>query len=114
MGLRKKLFALFFLSGFCGLLYQVIWVRLAFSHFGVITPVLSVIVSVFMLGLSVGSWAAGQWISPITSRFKISAAYLYALCRIFDRHRRLRRALAFCARRRHASAERRNEFAVLS
>jgi spermidine synthase len=79
MKLRQKLFALFFLSGFCGLLYQVVWVRLAFSHFGVITPVLSVIVSVFMLGLAVGSWAAGRWISSLTSRFKISAAYIYAL-----------------------------------
>ncbi len=79
MNLRKKLFALFFLSGFCGLLYQVVWVRLAFSHFGVITPVLSVIVSVFMLGLSVGSWAAGRWIAPLTARLKISAAYVYAL-----------------------------------
>jgi spermidine synthase len=79
MNLRKKLFGLFFLSGFCGLLYQVVWVRLAFSHFGVITPVLSVIVSVFMLGLSVGSWAAGKWVAPLTARLKISAAYLYAL-----------------------------------
>jgi len=79
MSLRKKLFGLFFLSGFCGLLYQVVWVRLAFSHFGVITPVLSVIVSVFMLGLSVGSWAAGKWIAPLTARLKISAAYVYAL-----------------------------------
>jgi predicted membrane-bound spermidine synthase len=83
MRLHKKLFALFFLSGFCGLLYQVVWVRLAFAHFGVITPVLSVIVSVFMLGLSVGSWAAGKWVSPLTSRFKISAAYLYALSEFF-------------------------------
>ena len=66
MTLRQKLFGLFFVSGFCGLLYQVVWVRLAFAHFGVITPVLSVIVSVFMLGLSIGSWAAGKWIAPLT------------------------------------------------
>src|ERR1700719_1009558 len=79
MAPRKIIFALFLLSGFCGLLYQVVWVRLAFSHFGVITPVLSVIVSVFMLGLAIGSWAAGRWISSITSRLKISAAYVYAL-----------------------------------
>lgn len=78
MNLRNKLFGLFFLSGFCGLLYQVVWVRLAFAHFGVITPVLSVIVSVFMLGLSVGSWAAGRWVNGLTSRLHVSAAYLYA------------------------------------
>src|SRR5438477_11947052 len=79
---RKTLFALFFCSGFCGLLYQVVWVRLAFSHFGVITPVLSVIVSVFMLGLALGCLSAGKWILPLTTRFKMSAAHFYALCEL--------------------------------
>ncbi len=32
---------LFFVSGFSGLIYQVVWVRLAFASFGIITPVLS-------------------------------------------------------------------------
>lgn len=45
----------FFASGFCSLLYQIIWTRLAFAAFGIITPVLSVVVSVFMLGLGIGS-----------------------------------------------------------
>ena len=45
-------------SGFCGLLYQVVWLRLAFAAFGVITPVLSIVLSVFMFGLSLGSWRA--------------------------------------------------------
>jgi spermidine synthase len=74
--LRKTVFGLFFLSGFCGLLYQVIWIRQAFSHFGIIMPVLSVVVSVFMLGLSVGSWAGGVWIARAKRRF--SALYAYA------------------------------------
>ena len=72
--LRKTIFALFFLSGFCGLLYQVVWVRLAFAHFGIITPVLSVVVSVFMLGLSLGSWLGGKWISrprPVFRRLRL-------------------------------------------
>jgi len=75
---RKIIFVLFFLSGFCGLLYQVIWMRLAFAHFGIITPVLSVVVSVFMLGLSLGSWLGGAWISSAYGR-RGSAAYAYAL-----------------------------------
>ena len=53
--LVKIPFLLFFISGFCGLLYQVVWLRLAFRSFGVITPVLSVVISVFMLGLALGS-----------------------------------------------------------
>jgi spermidine synthase len=78
MNLRRGVFLLFLVSGFCGLLYQVIWVRLAMMHFGVITPVLSVVVSVFMLGLAVGSWAAGRWVGPLTKKLKRSAIGLYA------------------------------------
>jgi spermidine synthase len=52
-------FLFFFISGFCGLLYQVTWLRLAFHSFGVITPVISLVVSVFMLGLALGSWLGG-------------------------------------------------------
>jgi predicted membrane-bound spermidine synthase len=57
---RRLLFILFFLSGFSGLVYQVVWVRMAFASFGIIIPVLSVVVSVFMLGLALGAWAGGQ------------------------------------------------------
>jgi spermidine synthase len=77
MPLRHRVSLLFFLSGFCGLLYQVIWVRLAFIHFGVITPVLSVVVSVFMLGLAIGSWAAGRWTASWTKALRTSAITLY-------------------------------------
>ncbi len=50
----------FFVSGFCGLLYQVVWLRLAFARFGINTPVLSVVISVFMAGLALGSWLGGR------------------------------------------------------
>ncbi len=70
---------LFFLSGFCSLVYQVVWVRLAFSHFGIITPVLSVVLSTFMLGLALGSWGAGDSIHTWCRRTRISAIYFYAL-----------------------------------
>jgi spermidine synthase len=69
------LFLLFFCSGFCGLLYQVVWVRLAFAHFGVITPVLSCVLSVFMLGLGIGSLLGGRLAQRAGTGF--SSAYLY-------------------------------------
>ena len=72
------IFLLFLISGFCGLLYQVVWIRMAYASFGVITPVLSVVVSVFMLGLSLGSWAGGKWIAIFRERFKLSAIIFYA------------------------------------
>jgi predicted membrane-bound spermidine synthase len=75
---RAVLFALFFLSGFCSLLYQVVWVRLAFAQFGVITPVLSVLLSVFMLGLGLGSVFGGIWGERLSHRLNISPAYFYS------------------------------------
>jgi spermidine synthase len=71
-------FALFFCSGFCSLLYQVVWVRLAFAHFGIITPVLSVVISVFMLGLGIGSVVAGRGVETWSSRFRVNPVRLYA------------------------------------
>src|SRR5881628_1839416 len=74
---NRFLFLVFFISGFCGLLYQIIWLRMAFAAFGIITPVISVIVSVFMLGLSVGSWLGGRWVGPMAARGGYSAMVYY-------------------------------------
>ena len=76
---RRILFLLFFLSGFCSLVYQVVWTRLAFAAFGIITPVLSVVISIFMLGLSVGSWAGGKYISVLKQRTGWSGARFYGM-----------------------------------
>ncbi len=75
---RRVLFFLFFLSGFCSLAYQVIWTRMAFASFGIITPVLSVVLSVFMLGLAVGSWAGGRFITSLVEKSGLSAVVFYA------------------------------------
>ena len=80
--LKSLLFFLFLLSGFCGLLYQIVWMRMALASFGVITPVLSVIISVFMFGLFVGSWGAGRWIERLTQRTGFSAIHFYAVAEL--------------------------------
>src|SRR5213592_4662153 len=72
----------FFVSGFCGPLYQIVWIRLAFASFGIITPVLSVVISVFMLGLSLGAWAGGKWIESLTQKTGISAMFFYGLAEV--------------------------------
>jgi spermidine synthase len=74
---RRVLFLLFFLSGFSSLIYQVVWTRIAFASFGIIAPVLSVVLSVFMLGLAVGSWAGGQSIAWLVKKTGLSAAAFY-------------------------------------
>jgi spermidine synthase len=80
---RSVLFILFFLSGFSGLVYQVVWTRMAFAAYGILTPVLSVVISVFMLGLALGSWAGGKWIGWLTARTGWSAASFYGLAELF-------------------------------
>src|SRR5262252_1931880 len=79
---KPVLFLMFFCSEFCSLLYQVVWVRMAFAHFGVITPVLSVVLSVFMLGLGLGSLLGGTWIEWWSRRLKISSAYFYGVAEL--------------------------------
>jgi predicted membrane-bound spermidine synthase len=52
-------FGFFVVSGFCGLVYEVVWLRLAMASFGVTTALASIVISMFMAGLGVGSWGAG-------------------------------------------------------
>ena len=56
-------FFFFFLSGFCSVLYELVWLRMSMAQFGVTTAMVSIVLSVFMAGLGVGSWASGQWIA---------------------------------------------------
>jgi predicted membrane-bound spermidine synthase len=52
-------FGFFVVSGFCGLVYEVVWLRLAMASFGVTTALVSIVLSMFMAGLGLGSWGAG-------------------------------------------------------
>jgi spermidine synthase len=52
-------FGFFVVSGFCGLVYEVVWLRLAMASFGVTTALASIVISMFMAGLGLGSWGAG-------------------------------------------------------
>jgi spermidine synthase len=40
--------------------YQVVWLRLGMAAFGVTTPFVSIVLSVFMAGLALGSWGVGR------------------------------------------------------
>jgi len=58
----RRLYALFFVSGFPALLYQVVWQRALFSIYGVNVESVTVVVTAFMLGLGLGSLLGG-WLS---------------------------------------------------
>ena len=72
----------FFFSGFCSLLYEVIWVRLGMASFGVTTPVVSIFLSLFMAGLGLGSWLSGLWMRRIGERGGSVPLRLYALAEL--------------------------------
>ena len=71
-------FVFFFLSGFCSVLYELVWLRLAMAQFGVTTAMVSIVLSVFMAGLGLGSWASGRWLDAQAGR-ELRALRIYAL-----------------------------------
>src|SRR5215470_2622160 len=77
---RRWLFGFFLVSGFCSLVLEVVWLRLAMARFGVTSALVSIVLSTFMGGLALGSWAAGR-VAPRLSR-PPAALRLYALAEV--------------------------------
>jgi spermidine synthase len=69
---------LFFLSGFAAIIYQVAWQRELFASFGVNIESVTVIVSLFMFGLGVGSLVGGL----LSRRWPQYAPQLFFLCEV--------------------------------
>jgi predicted membrane-bound spermidine synthase len=72
-------FFFFFVSGFCSVLYELIWLRLSMAQFGVTTALTSTVLSVFMAGLGLGSWLAGRMLRRYGCLFGFPPLRLYAL-----------------------------------
>jgi spermidine synthase len=70
-------FLFFFVSGFCSILYEIIWLRLSMAQFGVTSALTSIVLSMFMAGLGLGSWGAGYAIRRYGDRIRIPALRLY-------------------------------------
>ena len=71
-------FVFFLVSGFCAILYELVWLRLAMAQFSVATAFVSIVLSVFMLGLGFGSWRAGRYVEGRRMRW----LRLYALAEL--------------------------------
>ena len=72
-------FVFFVLSGFCGLLYETVWVRLSMAQFGVTSASLSIVLSLFMGGLAFGSWLVFRMRAQLSRLDARGAALAYAL-----------------------------------
>ncbi len=79
---QRWYFCFFLVSGFCSILYELIWLRLAMAQFGVTTPMVSIVLSSFMGGLGVGSLAAGRLLRKYAHRLTVPPLHLYAATEI--------------------------------
>jgi spermidine synthase len=71
-------FVFFLISGFCGILYELVWLRLAMAQYGVTTPIVSIVLSAFMGGLGLGSLIAGKLIRRYGQKISFPPLWLYA------------------------------------
>ena len=67
------LLSLFFLSGACGLIYEVLWLRMFTSAFGMSLYATSAVLAAFMGGLALGSYLFGRWIELRWSPMRVYA-----------------------------------------
>jgi spermidine synthase len=71
--IRLIIYTLFFASGFSGLVYEVVWVRMLHTILGSTTYAVSIVLTAFMSGLAIGSFLAGRWIERKADALKIYA-----------------------------------------
>jgi len=71
----------FFLSGFSGLIYEILWTRMMVKIIGSAPFAVSIILTIFMGGLGLGSYLAG----PIIDRFRqpLALVKLYGILELF-------------------------------
>jgi spermidine synthase len=75
-------FYFFFFSGFCSILYELIWLRLAMAQFGVTTAMVSIVLSTFMAGLGAGSLVAGHLVRKYAQRLTSRPLQIYAIAEL--------------------------------
>lgn len=75
---RQRLFSslgwlafLFLISGFAALIYQIVWERVLFAAFGVNIESITIVVSLFMFGLGLGSLAGGALARRMPNRLPL-------------------------------------------
>lgn len=69
---------LFLLSGMAALVYEVVWQRVLFSVYGINIESVTMVVSIFMLGLGLGALLGGR----LARRYPAKLPWLFAACEI--------------------------------
>ena len=79
---RRLLLACFIVSGLTAILYQTVWMRLALAQFGVNITTVAAVLTVFMLGLALGTILAGRFSRAVEARLGWHGLRLYALAEL--------------------------------
>lgn len=69
----------FFVSGACGLLYQVVWTRKLVLLFGTTAYAVSTVLSIFFTGLGLGSWWGGRLADRSLRPLRVYGAFEIAI-----------------------------------
>ena len=72
----QRITFLFLISGMAALLYQIVWQRVLFTSFGVNIESITIVVSIFMFGLGVGSLVGGR----LSARYSNALPLLFVVC----------------------------------
>ena len=73
---NRLLLVLFLCSGFSALVYQIVWQRALFQAFGVNIESVTIIVSIFMVGLGIGSLTGGV----LSKKFPKHLPHMFIIC----------------------------------
>ncbi len=74
-GIERLVLVCFFLSGLTGLIYEILWTRMIVKVIGCAPFAVSIILTVFMGGLGLGSYIAGRRIDHIKEPLKLVRIY---------------------------------------
>ena len=78
-GNNFAIYSLFFVSGACGLIYQVVWTRMMTHVFGSTVLAVSTVLAAFMAGLALGSYYLGKRSHDSAEPLKRYAIYEFGI-----------------------------------
>lgn len=70
---KRLLYLLFSLSGFCALVYEILWTKHLSLTFGSTMPAVSIVAAIFMGGLALGSYLIGRYADQETNLLRLYA-----------------------------------------